>query len=65
MDRFYYYQKRTQERQREISQELATRQLLNDTEAKPLGVKRVVPNILRSVPAMIIIITLLLFYFSH
>ena len=64
MDRNYYYQKRAQEHQREISQELTTRQLLNDANANPLATKRLKQIALRTVPATIVIITLLWLYFS-
>jgi len=64
MDRNYYYQKRAQEHQREISQELTTRQLLNDANANPLATKRLKQIALRTVPATIVIITLLCLYFS-
>ena len=64
MDRNYYYQKRAQEHQREISKELTTHQLLNDANANPLATKRLKQIALRTVPATIVIITLLWLYFS-
>ena len=64
MDRNFYYQKRAQEHQREISKELTTRQLLNDANANPLATKRLKQIALRTVPATIVIITLLWLYFS-
>lgn len=63
MDRYYYYQKRSQEHQREISQELANRHLLNNAKANPPAVKRMKQIVLRIVPATIVIITLLWLHF--
>ena len=62
MDRNYYYEKMTKQRQREVSQELATRNLLKDGKREPLSAKQAKRLILRTVPA-IIIFTLLLLYF--
>ena len=63
MDRNYYYQKRAQEHQREISQELANRHLLREAGSNTSAIKRVKRIVLRIVPAAIVFITLLLFYF--
>ena len=62
MDRNFYYEKMTKQRQREVSQELATRNLLKDGKREPLSAKQAKRLILRTVPA-IIIFTLLLLYF--
>jgi len=58
MDRNYYYQKRAQERQREISQELANRHLLREARSNTSAIKRVKRIVLRIVPAAIVFITL-------
>jgi len=61
MDRNYYYEKMTKQRQREISQDLATRHLLDDPEARALSAKRVKRMVLRFAPAMIIISLLVIY----
>ena len=63
MDRNYYYQKRTEEHQREVSQELATRHLLNETGLEPLKAKRLMRFALRLVPVAIVLIVLVVLSF--
>lgn len=63
MDRNIYYQKRAQEHQREISQELATRHLLNDPYRKPLTRNQVSQLVFRIAPAVIVTAILLLLTF--
>jgi peptidoglycan/LPS O-acetylase OafA/YrhL len=60
MDKENYYQKRAREMQREISQELATRQLLKDARHEPLTAKQARRRVLRLVPALIVLTALLL-----
>lgn len=56
----YYYQKRAEEHQREISKELAARHLLDEANPKPITVKQVRRLILRMAPGAIVIATLLM-----
>jgi len=64
MDRNFFYQKRAQERQREISQELATRHLLKNAKLLPaLTAKQARLLALRIAPAVMIITILLLLGF--
>ncbi len=60
MDRNYYYQKRAEEHQREISQELANRHLLTDMKRAPLTAKQVRRMVLRLAPVAIVLTALLL-----
>jgi hypothetical protein len=64
MDKDFYYQKRAQEHQREISQELETRNLLQMAGREPLTGKQVKRLVLRIVPAVIVMTILLLALFS-
>ena len=61
MDRNFFYQKRAQEHQGEISQELANRKLLNDGVHEPLTVKQARRLVLR-IAFAVIIFSLLAFY---
>ncbi len=63
MNNHYYYQKRAEEHQREISKELATRHLLDDANPKPLTVKPVRRQVFRIAPAAIAIAILLMLNF--
>ncbi len=63
MDRNFFYQKRTQEYQREISQELASRHLHGGVGEKPLSGNRVKRLVLRVEPFAIVISLLLLLAF--
>jgi hypothetical protein len=64
MDRNFFYQKRAQERQREISRELATRHLLKNTGLlHARTAKQVRLLALRIAPAVMIITILLLLGF--
>ena len=59
MDRNFYYQNRAAEHQREISQELATRDLLKDGKREPLTATQAKGLVLRIAPAVIIMTILL------
>ena len=59
MDRNFYYQTRSAEHQREISQELATRNLLKGLKREPLTAKQAKGLVLRVAPAVIITAILL------
>jgi hypothetical protein len=63
MDKEYSYQKRAQERQREIEQELANRHLLRDARHAPLSTKQAKRLVLRLAPAVIMLTILLLIGF--
>jgi len=63
MDKNFFYQKRAQEHQREISQELANRHLLNSPKVKSPAARRGKRMVLRIMPAAILFITLVLLYF--
>jgi len=60
MDRNYYYEKMTEERQREISQDLANRHLLKGLKREPLTMQEAGRLILRIAPVAIVITFLLL-----
>jgi hypothetical protein len=60
MDKEYYYQIRAREQQREIAQELATRQLLKDVQHEPLTTKQASRLVGRLAPALIVLTVLLL-----
>lgn len=60
MDRNFYYQKRAEEHQREVSQELATRHLLDEAYPKPLTRKQARRLVFRVAPAVIFTALLLL-----
>ena len=64
MDRFYYYEKRHQEHQREIENQVGTRRLFNFSGSETPSEYRMKRLVLRGAPAMIIF-TLLLLYFLH
>lgn len=59
MDRNFYNQKRAEEHQREVSQELANRHLLKDVEREPLTAKQARRLVLRLAPAVIVLTILL------
>jgi hypothetical protein len=59
MDRNFYFQTRTAEHQREISRELATRNLLNSLKHEPLTARQAKGLVLRVVPAVIFMTILL------
>ena len=61
MDKNYYYQKLAQERQRDLSRELATRTLLKDGKRDPLTVHQAKRLVLRIAP-VVIFLTILLLY---
>ena len=64
MDRNYFYQKRAQEHQREISEELANRKLLNDgSRHDPLTGKQARRLVLR-IAFVVIAFSLLALYLS-
>ena len=63
MDRNFFYQKRAQEHQREISQELTNRNLLKDGGHTPLTTKQAMRLILR-IAFAVIIFSLLALYLS-
>jgi hypothetical protein len=60
MNNWYYYQKHAEEHQREIAQELATRQLLKDAKHEPLTAKQARRLVWRLAPAFIVAAVLLL-----
>jgi hypothetical protein len=60
MDKNFFYQKRAQEHQREISQELANRHLLKGLKREPLTMQQAGRLILRIAPVAIVITILLL-----
>ena len=60
MDRNFYHQKRAEEHQREISQELATRNLLKDARHEPLSQKQARRLVMYLAPAVIVFTILLL-----
>ncbi len=59
MDKNYYYQIRTAEHQREISRELATRNLLNSLKHETLTARQARRMVLRITPAVILLAVLL------
>ena len=59
MDRNFYNQKRAEEHQREVSQELANRKLLSGLQREPLTAKQARRLMLRLAPAVIILTILL------
>lgn len=59
MDRNFYYQNRTAEHQREISQELKTRSLLKGLKREPLTTNQAKGLVLRVAPTVIIMTILL------
>jgi len=63
MDRNFYQQKLAEQRQREISEELATRNLLKGLKREPLTAKQARGLVLRITPAIIVMTILLLIYF--
>jgi len=63
MDRNFYQQKLATEHQREISKELATRNLLRGVKREPLTTKQVKGLVLRIAPG-IIVVTILLYFIS-
>jgi hypothetical protein len=60
MDRNYYFQKRGQEFQREISKELANRHLLEGIKREPLTVAQAKQLVVRLAPAVIVMAVLAL-----
>lgn len=60
MDRNFYYQTRAKEHQREISRELATRNLLKDGQREPLNASQAKGLVLRVAPAVILMGILLI-----
>jgi hypothetical protein len=60
MDRNFYYQNRAAEHQREISRELATRNLLKDSKRAPLNANQAKGLVLRAAPAVIVMTILLI-----
>ena len=62
MDRNFYQQKLAKERQREISQELATRNLISGVKREPLTAKEAKGLVLRIAPSVIVLTVLLLLY---
>jgi hypothetical protein len=60
MDRNFYNQKRAEEHQREVSQELANRNLLKDLKREPLTRKQARRLVMRLAPALIVLAILLL-----
>lgn len=60
MDKDFYYQKRAKEHQSEISQELATRNLLNDGKREPLTAKQAKRLVLRIAPVAIVVTILII-----
>lgn len=60
MDRNFYYQNRAKEYQREISRELATRNLLKDGKREPLSANQAKGLVLRVAPAVILMGILLI-----
>ena len=63
MDRNFYQQKLAEEHQREISKDLATRNLLKDTKREPFTTKQAKGLVLRIAPVAIVITILLWLYF--
>jgi hypothetical protein len=63
MDRNYYHQKLAQERQREISQELATRHIINESRSNRPGAKRVKRMLWLGAPALSAFTILLVIHF--
>jgi len=63
MDKYFYYQTRAQEHQREISRELATRHMLKEAGLNRLTSKRVMRLALRVMPAVTAIVILILLNF--
>jgi len=59
MDRNYYHQKMAEQHQREISQELATRNLLKGLKREPFTTKEVKSLVLRIAPAIMVLTILL------
>jgi hypothetical protein len=59
MDRNFYNQKRAEEHQREVSQELANRHLLKGVQREPLTRKQAKRLVMRLAPAVIILTILL------
>jgi hypothetical protein len=59
MDRNFYYQHRAKEHQREISRELATRNLLKDGKREPLNANQAKGLLIRVAPAVIVMTILL------
>lgn len=59
MDRNFYFQTRTAEHQREISRELATRNLLNSLKRETLTAKQARGLVLRAAPVVILMTILL------
>lgn len=62
MDRNFYQQKLAEVHQREISQELARRNLLRGIKREPLNAKQAKGLVLRIAPAIIVVTILLLFH---
>jgi hypothetical protein len=60
MDKDYFYQKRAEERQREISQELATRNRMKEAKHEPLTPKQARGLVFRLAPVVIVLTILLL-----
>jgi hypothetical protein len=59
MDRNFYYQNRAKEHQREISRELATRNLLKNGKREPLNADQAKGLVLRVAPVVIVMTILL------
>ncbi len=59
MDRTFYFQTRTAEHQREISRELATRNLLNHLKRETLTPKHARQLVVRAAPAVVVMAILL------
>ena len=59
MDRNFYYQTRAKEHQREISRELATRNLLKDGKREPLTANQAKRVVWQMAPAVVLMTILL------
>lgn len=59
MDRNFYHQIRAKEFQREISKELANRQLLKGVKREPLTPKRARQLVMRLAPLILVVVAVL------
>jgi hypothetical protein len=62
MDRNFFQEKLAKEHQREISEELATRNLLNDDGHEPLTAKQAKGLVLRLAPVAIVVTILIILF---
>lgn len=60
MDKGFFYQKRSEGHQHEISKELETRNLLNDRKREPLTAEQAQRLVLRIAPVAIVVTILIL-----